>query len=71
MAKIIESLWFTGVSTIGIVVTENDVGKRKAYIGLGFGDDPKADEQRIASDGVPVEAWYIEKLLCSMKGLPC
>ena len=71
MAKIIESFWFRGVSTIGIVVTENEVGIRKTYMGLGFGDNQKEDEQRIASDGVPVEIWYIEKLLCSMKGLPC
>ena len=71
MDKIVESFWFTGITVIGIVVIEDDIGKRKAYIGLGYGDDQKRDERIIAERGAPVDAYQLERLLCQMKGLPC
>jgi hypothetical protein len=69
MAEVINSEWFTGVSLIGIVVTKNEVGQIKSYIGLGYGDNPQADEKRIAETGTPVMIDQIERTLRKMKGL--
>ena len=55
MKKIIDATWFTDQSgnCIGIVVIENSVGERKAYIGVASGWDEKKDEQSIADYGAP------------------
>jgi hypothetical protein len=53
-AKIVLTEWFTQPSwpnCIGIVVIENEVGIRKAYIGTGDGDSESLDEQHIAELG--------------------
>ena len=54
--KIVDSTWFhpLGEQCIGMVITENDQGERKVYIGRGVGIDKPADEQYIASHGAKV-----------------
>ena len=54
--KIVDSTWFhpLGEQCIGMVITENDQGERKGYIGRGSGVDLIADEQHIASNGAKV-----------------
>lgn len=64
MVKIIESFWFTNSrETIGIVVTINGIGEKKAYIGRGFGFDQKADEKYIAEQGAPVAPGIVMSIL--------
>lgn len=51
--KVIESIWFTHqTQCVGIVVAECEVTKqRKAYIGVGKGDDEQADIHSILNWG--------------------
>jgi len=53
--KIIDSVWITSLSLIGcigIVIGEDEeTGKRKAYVGLGYGLSEQADSEKIARDG--------------------
>lgn len=55
--KVIDSIWFTngtglGVGAcVGIIIIEDDSGKRKAYVGIGNGVDEKADADRIVAWG--------------------
>ena len=54
--KIKEAYWFSGVSTIGIVVSEDDVtGKHKGYIGTCSGHDENMDKKFITKHGSPVD----------------
>jgi len=53
--KIIDSVWITSLSLIGcigIVIGEDEeTGKRKAYVGLGYGLSEQANAEKIARDG--------------------
>ena len=52
--KVLHSVWFTPmgrISPMGIVVTENEVGEVKAWIGDGCGASQKNDEIAIACRG--------------------
>ena len=50
--KIIDVKWFTARSDcIGIVLTQNDMGDHKAYIGVGRGEDEGQDAQQISTLG--------------------
>lgn len=54
MKKILSSLWFNEmgrVGCIGIVTVENELGERKAYVGIGSGFDEAADARHIAEYG--------------------
>ena len=51
--KIIDSVWITCfglIGCIGIVVAENEVGERKAYVGIGYGINQQSDEELIVRD---------------------
>lgn len=63
--KIIGTVWFTNMDghCIGIVTIENDIGERKAYIGLGEGRDEEVDAQHIAENGAPVYKAFIRGVL--------
>ena len=63
MRKVIDKMWFTtGVASIGIVVTENNIGEHKAYIGLSEGLNEDADAEHIADHGSKIELSMIKKL---------
>jgi hypothetical protein len=52
--------WFTGGTniqfpTVGMVLTENDQGEQRLYIGSGLGVDEKIDAELIADMGVRIE----------------
>jgi len=52
--KIIQSWWFAGQVCVGMVVTENDTGNRKARIGVGKGNNEESDSQLIADYGFEI-----------------
>ena len=60
---IIGASWFTGRETIGIVVTENEVKERKAYIGVGLGKNEKEDAESISHYGSKIRIEILEKIL--------
>jgi hypothetical protein len=65
MAKIVENLWFTELGSprpIGIIVVENEVGDRKAYIGTGMGGDEGLDSQRVAGNGAKLSKSTLQLL---------
>jgi len=50
--NIINSIWFSGVRTIGIVLGIDEITNvRKAYIGMGNGISKENDEKIIANSG--------------------
>ena len=49
--KIIGVEWRSGADTIGIVLTDDSMGKLRAYIGAGRGNNQEADALRIAEYG--------------------
>lgn len=66
--KIINSFWFTGLKTIGIITGEDEVtGKRKAYIGVGAGFDEKSDAHEITCYGSPFSLEVAELILKDLK----
>lgn len=66
--KIINSFWFTGLKTIGIITGEDEVtGKRKAYIGVSAGFDEKSDTLEITSYGLPFSLETAESILKDLK----
>ena len=52
-SKVLDALWFTSRKCLGIVLTENEIGERKFYIGEASGLDVKADMIDIADNGSP------------------
>ena len=52
----------------GIIVIQNEIGERKAYIGLGFGDNEMNDAAHIAEHGIPVPKDSVQKILAEMEG---
>lgn len=65
--KVIEATWFSGPELFGIVVMENGVGERKAYIGTASGIDPDVDAQIIMEHGFPVYQSHLEKILRALR----
>lgn len=53
VSKIIDVKWFSGRDTIGIVLTQDERGEHKAYIGCGNGWSEEADTAAIAATGSP------------------
>lgn len=53
--KILDVIWFTEMGSlrpIGIVIGEDEItGERKAYIGVGNGEDEERDSKSIAGTG--------------------
>lgn len=50
--KIIDAKWYSaGSDCFGIVLTQDDDGEHKAYLGKGKGVDEAQDCQRIANSG--------------------
>ena len=67
--KVIDSMWFnTRQGVCGLVVGENEVGKRALYGGAATGFDQKADEQEILSWGNKVNIGMMEGLIAKTKG---
>lgn len=54
-SKIIQSWWFTPPlqPCIGIIKVETETGENKFYIGIGKGENQKADEEYIRWFGTP------------------
>ncbi len=63
--KIIETFWFTGgIGTVGIVVCENEVTrKRKAYIGIASGLCEQVDTESIMHHGSKVSLPILRELV--------
>lgn len=53
-SKVIKVRWFTTMNNhlIGIIIVENEIEQR-AYIGVGNGDDERADVEYIKEYGTP------------------
>lgn len=49
--KIITMEWRSGADTVGIILTDDSMGKLRAYIGVGMGFNQEADARRIAEYG--------------------
>lgn len=62
--KITNSIWFTlGTGQcIGIVTIKNEVGQKKAYIGLSKGLDAGLDSKYIAENGTPVRKEILQAI---------
>ncbi len=60
--KILDTYWFGGDAAIGIVTTENEMGERKFYIGIGDGHDAEADSAKIALYGMRVYQASINRI---------
>lgn len=51
-----DTIWFTGTSTVGVVLAEDErTGKHKAYIGVGGGLSQDRDTKHIADYGSPID----------------
>ncbi len=64
--KIIEAIWFTEFCSeysLGIVVVKPEVGKRKAYIGRGFGKNENDDIHHIADYGAKIYPEQLRRVL--------
>lgn len=65
--KIIGSVWFTAVNSIGIVLGEDELTKeRKAYIEVASGLNEKADAEHIAKHGAIFPAEIAKQLVCGL-----
>jgi hypothetical protein len=52
---ILNSTWFTNMKgSIGIILTQNEIGEKKFYISSVDGFDQEVDERFIAEYGAPV-----------------
>lgn len=62
--------WFSGRDAIGVVVVQNTIGERKAYIGVGLGDfsDEETDVQHIADFGTRVDPKHFDYLAHIARG---
>ncbi len=68
--NIIKTVWFNEYGSskpIGIVIGIGAIGERKAYIGVGFGSDEKADAKHIAENGAKVSKDMLEEVLKELK----
>lgn len=66
--KVIDSMWFnTAQGSFGIVVGENETGKRQLYAGVVSGLDQKADEEAILSRGKKVNIGTLKGLIAKTK----
>ena len=66
--KILKSTWTSCSSgTIGILVTENDVGYRKARVGIVKGYDESADEKMVAEQGGPLLLSELKELVAALE----
>ncbi len=66
--KVIDSMWFnTMQGCFGIVVGENDEGKRGLFAGVVGGLDQPADEQAILDWGNRVNIPMMEGLIAKTK----
>lgn len=66
MRKIKSVNWFTQGQephTLGIVVIENEIGERKAYVGSGEGYDEGIDAELIADHGARVHPQMLRDIL--------
>ena len=64
--KIISVDWFTEMGEtrpIGIVVIENEMGERKAYIGKGAGYNEEIDKRHISKCGGKLMPRTLESIL--------
>lgn len=69
MRKILAVEWFTQGQAphhFGIVITENEVGEKKAYIGIADGLEVSTDIQSIADWGCKIYPEQLEKLLSTL-----
>lgn len=66
--KPIDAIWFSNMTStagiVGIVVVEDEKTKeRKAYIGIGEGNDEKLDTKRIMDFGSPFRIERVAEIL--------
>lgn len=64
--KIIEAIWFTEMGSeqsLRIVVVKPAVGKRKAYIGKGLGNNEITDIKHIAECGAKIYPEQLRRVL--------
>ena len=67
--KILRAFWFSGGSTVGIVVGQDEItGKRKAYMNLVPGFDEDRDTQLVATRGWPVVPAVLREILELLEG---
>lgn len=65
--KIIHTAWFSGIKCIGIVVIENEIGEKKAYIGIGDGQNEKFDAEKIAAYGIKMLKESLKEILSKLE----
>jgi len=63
MTKVIDAIWFNGMSNCtGIVITIDDEGVKRAFVGAAVGDDEQKDIQRILDYGCPLSLFTIKRI---------
>jgi hypothetical protein len=66
--KMIEKFWFSGLTTVGIVIGEDERTKeRKAYIGECSGGSEASDAKHILEYGAKVNPEQLENILAALK----
>jgi hypothetical protein len=66
--RVVEATWFsTFRGTVGIVVTDDEFGGRKARIGICTSTNEKVDTQFIVDHGQEIPVSYLEALLRTLK----
>ena len=58
-----EAIWFNSMlGTVGIVMYENEVGQKKAYIGIGDGLDEGYDIHQIKTHGAKLTLSQVKQI---------
>lgn len=64
--KNIQSIWFAPLGLLGsiglVMGTDQETGKRKAYIGIGYGINKHTDELLIAQNGAKFPAEMAQRI---------
>jgi len=61
--KIVGTYWFTGINfNIGIVIGENEIGEKKAYIKTVSGFYEDVDTRDVLEYGTPMSVGILEEI---------
>ena len=67
--KVIDTIWFGNITgCAGIVIAEDDnTGERKAYLGVGRGENEKVDINRILQYGTKLSAQQLRVIVSQLE----
>lgn len=71
MSKIIKATWFTQEISpyfFGVVITQPEVGNKRAYIGTAHGINEEVDKKYIVEHGARLSIPVLEEILQALKG---